>query len=368
MTRADVAVAELRSWEEIAPYRDEWNALLEASPGDTLFVRHEWLENWWLHFAGGRRLALFVAREGGRLVAALPLLEERGSVGGAPATILRSLTNAHAFRYNALARPGSTGALAAIWTHLRRRERPWDVVMMEEVPDDARVIDPLLDAARADGARVGVWHGADVPYLPTSGTWEAYHASLSKNMRANLRKKGRRLEEEGEVSFRRLREPSEVAEGMRAGLALEGSGWKAQAGSAILSDETLSRFYTRWAEIAAANGWLRLSFLDVNGTPVAFDFSTLYGGRYYDLKMGYDPAWERFSVGQLLKARILEACFGDETGEYDFLGASMRAKDDWMPRKRGHDWYFVFRPGLYGRWLHDLKFVLAPAAKRILGR
>lgn len=368
MNRAEVAVAELSDWAELAPLREEWNDLVASSPADTLFLRHEWLENWWLHFAGGRRLAIFVAREGGRLVAALPLLEERGSVGGVPAKVLRSLTNGHSFRYNALARPDAAHALVAIWAHLRWRARPWDVILMEEVPDDARVIDPLLEAARADDARVGVWHGADVPYLPTDGTWEAYHASLSKNMRANLRKKKRRLEEEGTVSFRRLREPAEVAEGMRAGLALEGSGWKAEAGSAILSDETLFRFYTRWAEIAAANGWLRLSFQDVNGTPVAFDLSTLYGGRYYDLKMGYDPAWERFSVGQLLKARILEACFEDETREYDFLGASMRAKDDWMPQKRGHDWYFVFRPGLYGRWLHAVKFLLTPAAKRLFAR
>jgi hypothetical protein len=84
--------------------------------------------------------------------------------------------------------------------------------------------------------------------------------------------------------------------------------------------------------------------------------------------MGYHPEWERFSVGQLLKARILESCFESEAREYDFLGVSMRAKDDWLPQKRGHDWYFIFRPGLRGRALHGLKFVLVPTLKRVLGR
>lgn len=369
MSRTDISVVELSDWQQLAPLRDEWNELLSSSPSDTLFLRHEWLENWWTHFAAGRRLAVFLARRGDRLVAALPLLEERLTVAGLPAIHLRSLTNGHAFRFNALVRPDDGEALAAIWTHLRGRARPWDLVRLEEMPDDACVIEPLLAAARADRAPIGTWHQADVPYLTTEGTWADYHATLSKNMRANLRKKGRRLGEEGTVTFRSLREPKDVAEGLRVGLGLEGSGWKLEGGSAIIADQTLTKFYTRWAEIAAEKGWLRLSFLDVGGTPAAFDFSTLYQGCYYDLKMGYDPRWDRFSVGQLLKARILESCFEDpETRLYDFLGESMRAKDDWLPRKRSHDWHFLFRPSPYGSLLHFSKFNAVPVAKKILGR
>ena len=359
---------EVSDWAQVAPLRDEWNDLLESSPADTLFLRHEWLENWWGHFGAGRRLAIFLARDGGRLAAVLPLVEERLSLAGMPAVHLRSLTNGHAFRFNALVRHDAGDALAAIWAHVRLRSRPWDILRLEEMPDDARVIDPLVAAARADGARVGVWHQADVPYLTTEGAWQEYHATLSKNMRANLRKKGRRLSEEGAVTFRMIQEPRDVAAELRSGLALEGSGWKEQEGSAIISDQTLTNFYTRWAEIAAEQGWLRLSFLDVGGKPVAFDFSTLYRGCYYDLKMGYDPAWERYSVGQLLKARILESCFESDTRSYDFLGESMRAKDDWLPRKRGHDWHFLFRPGPHGSALHFAKFVAVPLAKRMLRR
>ncbi|HET9952728.1 MAG TPA: GNAT family N-acetyltransferase [Candidatus Eisenbacteria bacterium] len=360
-------VVELDAWERVAPLRDEWDALLAESPDASLFLLHEWLDNWWAHFASGRRLAVLVARERGRLAAALPLIEERGAMFGRPIRLLRSMTNDHSFRFNALARRDGGPALAALWTYLRGRTRPWDVLRLEEIPHDRCTLEPFLAAARGDGAFVGASRQLDVPYLPIEGSWAEYHASLSKNMRANLRKKGRRLSEEGAVAFRSVRAREDVASVLQTGLVLESSGWKAQEGSAIVSDSNLTSFYSRWAEIAASRGWLRLSFLDVNGAPVAFDFSTLYGGCYYDLKMGYDPAWERFSVGQLLKARILEACFEDGVAEYDFLGASMRAKDDWMPRKRGHDWWFVFRRSLTGRALHFLKFTATPMAKRLRG-
>jgi CelD/BcsL family acetyltransferase involved in cellulose biosynthesis len=364
----NIEVIEVNDWGALAPLAGEWNTLLTESPSDTLFLRHEWLGLWWRHFGAGRRLAFFLARRAGRLVAALPLMEQRDRVAGLAITTLRSPTNGHSFRYNALCARGEERAMETIWFALRSRSGAWDRLVLQEVPEDALVLEPMLAAARSDGALTGAWRGPDVPYLPTDGTWEAYRASLSRNMRANLRKKHRRLTEEGDVTYRCVSARAEVAEALRAGFALEGSGWKDRAGSTIQSDPTLKSFYSQWADLAAARGWLRLSFLDVKGTPVAFDFSTLYAGRYYDLKMGYDPAWERFSVGQLLKEEILKRCFESETREYDFLGESMRAKDDWMPLKRTHFWHFVYPGSMRGRALHFLKFRAAPALKRLAGR
>lgn len=365
---SDLAVQEADRWELLDPLRDEWNRLLEQSAGDTVFLRHEWLRLWWKHFGSDRRLAVFLARRGGRLVAALPLMEFRATVAGIPVTTLQSLTNYHSFRFNALCAPGEEAALEAIWSALRARKRRWDLVRLEEVPADAPVLEPFLHAARRDGSPVGVWRGAHVPYLPIEGTWEAYHATLGRSVRSNLRRRDRRLREKGEVRYRCISAPEEVSEALRAGFPLEGSGWKVRQGSAIVSSPTLTAFYSEWAAVAAVNGWLRLSFLDVAGTPVAFDFSTLYRGRYYDLKIGYDPAWDRFSVGQLLKAEILRRCFETDTREYDFLGASMRAKDDWAPLKRAHDWHFIYANKPLARALHFAKFKAAPVARRLLHR
>lgn len=73
----DISVSEISRWEELGAVRDEWNELLASGLGDTPFLRHEWLENWWRHFGAGRRLAVLLARREGRLLAALPLMEQR---------------------------------------------------------------------------------------------------------------------------------------------------------------------------------------------------------------------------------------------------------------------------------------------------
>lgn len=333
-----------------------------------IFLLHEWLENWWLHFGAGRRLATLLARREGRLVAVLPLLEQRERIHGIPVTTLRSTTNPHSCRFNALCAPGCEAAMEAIWDHLAKRSRPWHAIILEDVPSDAPLLAPMLRAAARDGAPVGVWHGGDVPYLTIEGSWETYHGALSQKFRANLRRRRNQLREHGEVSYRCVTAPAEVPEALRAGFKLEGSGWKDQEGSAIASDPNLVSFYESWARVAAARGWLGLSFLDVDGTPVAFDYSTIHDGRYYNMKIGYDPAYGRYSVGQLLKEDILRHCFEGGVGEYDFLGISTMSKEDWKPKPRVHEWHFVYAPSALGRLLHFLKFTATPLLRRLTER
>src|SRR6185503_14065572 len=55
--------------------RGEWNALLESSVSDCVFLTHEWLSAWWKHLADGRRLSILTLRDGGELIGILPVAE-----------------------------------------------------------------------------------------------------------------------------------------------------------------------------------------------------------------------------------------------------------------------------------------------------
>lgn len=368
MTGAGIAVTEISDGADLASLREEWNELLESSAADTLFLRHEWLALWWEHFGAGRRPAVLLARRGDRLAAALPLMESRETLYGVPATVLRSMTNRHSYRFNGIVRRGDEEAAAALWDHLATRSRAWHALILEEVPDDVPVLAPMFARARAAGAHAGAWGGGDVPYLTVTGSWDEYQATLTAKFKANLRRRRRGLSEHGSVAYRCVAEPAGVAAALVAGLKLEGSGWKETSGSAIASDRTLTEFYARWADIAAAQGWLRLSFLEVGERSIAFDYSAIYRGRYYNMKIGYDPAWDRFSAGQILKEEILRRCFEDGVSEYDFLGIVNPSKLDWKPKTRGHVWHFLYPPSPLGRYFHAMKFRVTPAARRLLKR
>src|SRR5262245_48226632 len=65
----------IQTIDEFLGLRDEWNALLEASSSNCVFLTHEWLSTWWKHLAEGRRLHIVTARKDGKLVGVLPLAE-----------------------------------------------------------------------------------------------------------------------------------------------------------------------------------------------------------------------------------------------------------------------------------------------------
>src|SRR5438034_687859 len=63
--------------EQAARFRDlrqEWNALLQASASDCLFLTWEWLYTWWQCLSGKNSLFLLLVRFGEELVAIAPMM------------------------------------------------------------------------------------------------------------------------------------------------------------------------------------------------------------------------------------------------------------------------------------------------------
>jgi CelD/BcsL family acetyltransferase involved in cellulose biosynthesis len=329
-------------------------------------MRHEWLSLWWRHFGAGRGRRVLIARRSGRLVLALPLFRSNSWFLGIPMATLRSWTNAHSFRFAALLAPGEEEALRVAWEFLRRGREAWDVVELQDLA--ASSYDAVLRTSREAGCSAGNWHGGPSPYLPLEGTWERYRDSLKPKFRSNLRNRTRRLERIGPVEHELVTDPERAAAALEEAFAIERSSWKGEAGSAIASDPTLTRFYAEWGVLAALRGWLRLWFLRVAGRRIAFEYDLEYGRILYCLKIGYDPAFGAFSPGQILKESVLERAFRDGLCEYDFLGVSNESKRDWTSIGRPIAWTYVYNRTPLARFHHTVKFNLKPRLKRMLRR
>jgi CelD/BcsL family acetyltransferase involved in cellulose biosynthesis len=172
------------------------------------------------------------------------------------------------------------------------------------------------------------------PYVETGGDHEAYRESLSRSLRAGLRRRSRALEREGHVSMQVLDGAADVDASLDAAIALEGSGWKAARRTAIGSRPQTRRFYGDLARWAASRGLLRLSFLLLGERRIATQFGLETDGAYYFLKGGYDPAFARFSPGRLLHQRMIERSFSLGHESYEFLGGEEPYKLAWAASAR----------------------------------
>jgi CelD/BcsL family acetyltransferase involved in cellulose biosynthesis len=168
------------------------------------------------------------------------------------------------------------------------------------------------------------------PYLNTRGTWESYQRELGRKRRGELRRRLRRLSELGRLTLDVKDETSSLSDLLNEGFGIESSGWKGEYGTAVHSRRQTRWFYDHVARWAANRGWLRLSFLRLDGRAVAFDYSIEVGSVHYLLKTAYDPAYRALSPGVVLRMLMLQRAFElDEVDRYDFLGTVVGQANRW---------------------------------------
>ena len=359
-------VEEVRTREAFAALREDWNRLLPRAQNDQVFYRHELLSAWLANFAPAAPLRVLTARApGGRLSAVLPLVEGRGLCAGVPVRTLRSPTNAHSCRFDLVAED-APAAGAAFLQHLQA-DPDWDLLRLDDVPHGGHAWS-LQHAAEDAGLPVGSEPTQQSPYALLPGSVAELQAGWSKNLRAGVRRRMKRLEEHGPVEVEQVRGGPQLAARLAEGFELERSGWKGHHGTAILQDPRTLGFYTQLALDAAQAGYLSLYFLRSHGRAIAFDFALGYGRRYLSLKPAYDERFAIFSPGQLLTAATLEHLVGQGMEECDLLGHVTPAKQDWADRVRPHSRLLVFRASRLGRALSGARLRWLPSAKKAVGR
>jgi CelD/BcsL family acetyltransferase involved in cellulose biosynthesis len=338
---------------------------LSSRCGDVLFQRHDFMRLWLQHFAADAELRLLTLRDaGGQLVAVLPLLASRQRMYGIPVREWQSAANLHSCRFDLLA--DDPLEAARCFVDFLRRRADWDLLRLMDVPGTGQARSLLLAAAQA-GLAAGSWDSVQSPYVPLPSQWAELDTTLHSKFRANLRRRRRRLATQGTISLERFGGGPELASRLDEGLALEASGWKGEAGSAIRQDPQTDAFYRELAAESARNGRLALWFLRLDGRAIAFQYALEHDGRLLLLKPAYDQAFGDCSPGQLLMEDVLRDAIDRGLREFDFLGPDMPWKRDWTALRRPHQWFYLFR-GARGTLLHALKFRIAPWLKRIRHR
>lgn len=359
-------VEELRGRAAFMGLVAQWDALAEAAAPGQPFHRHAFLRIWLDNFAArGDVRVLLLRGEDGRLDAALPLVWERTSIYGVPARQLTSAANAHSCRFDLLAREPAAAA-QAFWRYLAA-QRDWDVLRLTDVPEGG-MGERLLAAARTSGAPTGTWESLRSPFFPLPPSHEAFLGTLESKFKANVRRRRKKLEALGPVTFERVEGGVELMAKLEEGFALEASGWKGQRGTAMAQDPSTRGFYVELARNAAYAGELALHFLRLDGRPVAFHLGLQADGRYFLLKPGYDESLKECSPGQLLMDEVVKELIRRGVREFDFLGPDMVWKRDWTDQVRPHAWLYVFRDSAFGRALCAAKFRWAPVAKEMVSR
>lgn len=348
-TRLTVAAGD----DGLAEWAERWDELADEV-GAPPWWRPEWVRAWTTAF-GRDGLELIVATRGESLVGVVPVQR----IGRE----LRSTTNYHTPSFGLLARD-------------ERARRALADALVDDAPARLSVAFlpagedslPTLTAAARDRNRRTVTRALErCPYVVPDGDFDAYLAGRRGKMTRELRRRERRLKENGQLTFA-VHDGREDLDGLlEEGLAVEAAGWKGQRGTAIASSASTQSFYAEVAHSLAARGALRLAFLRLDGRAFAFDFAIEEGGVHSLLKTGYDPDFRAYGPGMLLRARMLQRAFELGVLRYDFLGRDDPWKREWMTHAEEQLLFQAFR-GPTGLVDWSLQQHARPIAKRLLKR
>jgi CelD/BcsL family acetyltransferase involved in cellulose biosynthesis len=206
--------------------------------------------------------------------------------------------------------------------------------VLARIPADSLIETKFRELARYRGVVLNR-RTASAAYVSTKGSWEGYFQSISGQRRYDYQRKRKRTERGGPVTVR-IERPQGL-DGLLVMLEevfrVEGAGWKARTGSALISNERVRKFIARYSELACDRGELRLCFLEVKGSPIATILGIQYAQRFWVLKIGYDEGWARCSPGIQITMETIRYAFEQELEAYEFLGSEEPWQAMW-PRSR----------------------------------
>ena len=273
----------------------DWRALEARAPHSEYFSSFDWAWCWWDHFgrAGTSAPALVTARRSGRLVAVMPL----AIVTAGPysfAVMMGAGTGQYGDILVDRALTDRDALFAALWRGIAALGV--DAIQADNVRGDSALA-ALLAPRRK-------WAGAAEPsYEVVTGDFagfEAYMATRTGRQRKDLRRRRRRLAEEGEARYEVVTGPEEIGDVAARAIALKRE-WLAERGlhGRFVGRPNVDAWMADVARRAHARGRLHLSVFRVGDRLVAAQVAFLSDTRLVAYFGAFDVAWSRLSVGKL---------------------------------------------------------------------
>jgi CelD/BcsL family acetyltransferase involved in cellulose biosynthesis len=310
----------------------EWLRLLAQMPFQSVFFTPQWQAAWWHHFGNGRQLHLLAVRSAdGALQGVAPLMFDPGMATSPRLTLIGDLELCD---YLDL-------LIAPAWQH--EVGRALVQALVSQVGEETELCLPnlarrsLTPAALRDGL---VEHGLTMeletietcPAIALPSDWDAYLATLRGKDRHEMRRKIRRATADARLAYQVASDAVQLDEDLETFFTLHRMS-REHAKRSFMTPEKAA-FFRHMAHQLWSQGWLELTVLRADDTPVAALCCFTYGMTYAAYNASYHPDYGHLSAGIVLFANRIQsaierrfACFdflrGDEAYKYRF-GATDR--------------------------------------------
>jgi CelD/BcsL family acetyltransferase involved in cellulose biosynthesis len=340
----------------------DWNALAErAAYSRQGFQSFAWMRSWAEHYADDAHdLRIVLGYRSGELALIWPLVERRRF----GITTLRFFGEPLSQYYDVLI-DDDAPAEALIAAALRYvRSLPHDVLVLRRVREDS-ILAPALLAA---GARVERRERAPFIDFGEAESFATFEASLSPKTRSNRRRRMRKIEQLGRITFETQVLPERADELIATAMAFKRE-WALSGGrySPPVFDARFERCLRDAARSPDPRAALRVFAMLCDGRPIGVEISFGYKRRLFAHVLAPDPALAKLGLGNALADAAIEDAFAQGYQIYDLLAPATPYKAVWTQRSV-EVMDFALAANARGALAHAIRFRVVDFARVLIER
>jgi CelD/BcsL family acetyltransferase involved in cellulose biosynthesis len=291
--------------KDLEPYcTDTGLGLNWSSP----FVLPAWMQVWWQSFGNGRNTFIRTVKDDGQIIGIAPLMLIDGTA------CFIGNTDVCDYQDFVIVPGKETGFFNTLLDDLQKHNIA--NLDLKHVRPDSMVLQNLVAIAENRGYSVSSDKDAVSVEMELPATFEAYLEGLDTKQRHEVRRKMRRLTEEGNIEYRFVGSGDTLKTAMSAFYKMFA---ESREDKATFLTEQMKSYFNLLAAKMAEIGLLKLGVLTLDGNPVAEIMCFDYNGCIYLYNSGYDPQYVALSAGLLSKVYAIKDSIEKGRKIFDFL-------------------------------------------------
>ena len=314
-------VREIRDFDELEEYLRQWQELaLDAIEPNPFY------ESWMLipalrSLATGKdvRVVLVLDRSENppRLCGVFPI-ERVARYKKLPVAAFRLWQHIYCALCTPLIRTGRASETLDAFTEWLGSERNNALMEFNHVSGDGPFSELLNDSFRERDGKEELPDESHTRamFRPRENADSYINAALRRDHRKDLKRKTRRLQEQGRVEFNSLEMDGDIERWVGEFLALEASGWKSQDGGAFACNDANREYFHSVAKSAFERGRLMMLALRLDGRPIAMKCNILAAPGSFAFKIAFDEDFSYYSPGMLLELENIRLLHSDPRIEW----------------------------------------------------
>jgi CelD/BcsL family acetyltransferase involved in cellulose biosynthesis len=216
-------------------------------------------------------------------------------------------------------------AAQGLWGATRRGRGGCRVVIAEQLPGHEGWGELL-------GGRV-LASGHDPVVRFDGRSWEEVIGEWKGKLRANLRRRERKLVEEHGLTFRLADDPERLPADLDALYRLHGARWGESTTGVFDGDR--GEFHREFAAAALRRGWLRLWLGEIEGETMAAWYGWRFAEAEWYYQAGRDQRFDRLGLGTVMLVHAIREACNDGMHAFHFLGGA--DVEEFKERFANHD-------------------------------